>query len=358
MNNLTVEVDVAAESGLVLQQAGQSVLREVRVKNAGEETLVGARLVVSSDIGLFRPLEMALAAVQPGETVCVPIPEGEPRLDYAFLSELADVKEGEVRAAVQDADGNELAFASARQTAYPPDQTLGCGRPIYYASFVIPSCDATRRIQTDVAKILEETTGSAAIVGYLQGKAAVYDICKAVYRAVQNLGISYAVAPATFGQPGQKVRLPDEILKYKTGCCLDTTLLFASMFELCGLRPVVVLIENHAFVGCHLLDKSFHDPVVTDAETLRKAMDDDIRARALVRALETLKAEQDISRRDLLIYVCRRSEGVPSKVVAEKFNLTANNVDVITWRVGQLVRKHGPRHFEEALRHVGYGYAA
>ena len=89
-----------------------------------------------------------------------------------------------------------------------------------------------------------------------------------------------------------------------------------------------------------------------------KAMDDDIRARALVRALETLKAEQDISRRDLLIYVCRRSEGVPSKVVAEKFNLTANNVDVITWRVGQLVRKHGPRHFEEALRHVGYGYAA
>ena len=89
-----------------------------------------------------------------------------------------------------------------------------------------------------------------------------------------------------------------------------------------------------------------------------EAMDGDIRARALVRALETLKAEQDISRRDLLIYVCRRSEGVPSKEVAEKFGVTANNVDVITWRVGRLVRKHGPRHFEEALRHVGYGYAA
>jgi len=87
-----------------------------------------------------------------------------------------------------------------------------------------------------------------------------------------------------------------------------------------------------------------------------KAMDDDIRSRALVRALETLKAEQDISRRDLLIYVCRRSEGVPSKEVAEKFGVTANNVDVITWRVGQLVRKHGPRHFEEALRHEGCGH--
>ena len=275
MKSLTVEIDAVEESGLVLQQAGQSVLREVRVKNSGEETLVGAKLVASSDVGLFRPLEISLAAVQPGETVCVPVPEGEPRLDFAFLSALADVKEGEVRAAVVDAGGNELAFASARQTAYPPDQTLGCARPIYYASFVVPHCDATRRIQADVAKILEETTGSAAIVGYLKGKAAVYDICKAAYRAVQNLGISYAVAPATFGQPGQKVRLPDEILKYKTGCCLDTTLLFASLFELCGLRPVVVLAKNHALVGCHLVDKSFRDPVVTDVETLRKAIDDD-----------------------------------------------------------------------------------
>lgn len=275
MSEGAIEIDVTPECGLVLQQAGQSVLRGVRVKNAGEESLVGMKLVISSDIGLFRPLDISLAAVQPGETVSVPIPEGEPRLDYAFLSTLADVKEGEVRAVLADGGGNESAFASARQTVYPPDQTLGCGRPIYYASFVIPQCDATRRIQADVAKVLEAMTGDAGIVGYLHGKAQVYDICKAVYRAVQGLGISYAVPPATFGQPGQKVRLPDDVLKYKTGCCLDTTLLFASLFELCGLRPVVVLLRDHAFVGCHLVDKSFSDPVVSDVETLRKALADD-----------------------------------------------------------------------------------
>jgi hypothetical protein len=100
--NAEVEVEATAECGLVLQQAGQSILREVRVKNTGEETLVGMTLTVSSDIGLFRPLAMALGAVQPGETVSVPIPEGEPRLDYGFLSTLADVKEGEVRVALTD----------------------------------------------------------------------------------------------------------------------------------------------------------------------------------------------------------------------------------------------------------------
>ena len=266
---------MTAECGLVLQQAGRSVVCGARVRNAGGESLVGMTLTFSSDIGLFRPLVMALGAVQPGETVSVPIPEGEPRLDYGFLSTLADVRQGEVRATLAAADGTERAFASVRHTVYAPDQTLGCGRPIYYASFVVPQCDAVARILSDVAKELEAATGDAGIVGYLREKKNVYDICKAVYRAVQNLGISYAVPPATFGQPGQKVRLPDDILKYKTGCCLDTTLLFASVFEKCGLRPVVVLLKEHAFVGCHLVDKSFADPVVTDVEVLRKALADD-----------------------------------------------------------------------------------
>ncbi len=287
---VSIEIEATAECGLVLQQAGRSVLHGVRVRNEGDETLVGATLTVSSDIGLFHPLVMTLDAVQPGETASVPIPQGEPKLDYGFLSTLVDAKTGEVRAALAGADGAEIAFASARHTVYAPDQALGCARPIYYASFVIPHCDATRRIQADVAKELEAMTGDSGIVGYLHGKADAYNICKAVYRAVQSLGIVYAVSPATFGQPGQKVRLPDDIVKYKTGCCLDTTLLFASLFELCGLRPVVVVLKGHAFVGCHLLDKSFADPVVSDVGVLRKALEEDIFV-----AVETTMAAGDAS---------------------------------------------------------------
>ena len=87
-------------------------------------------------------------------------------------------------------------------------------------------------------------------------------------------------------------------------------------------------------------------------------MDGDILARALERALKTLKSEQDISRRNLEIYVSRMMYGVAAKEVAKKYNIKANNVDQITWRVGRLIRKYGPRHFEAALRREGYGYAA
>ena len=273
--NAKIEIDATAECGLVLQQAGRPAVSGLRVRNEGAETLVGLTLTVSSDAGLFHPLVIALDAVQAGETVSVPIPDGEPALDYKFLSELADVREGEVRGVLTDAAGEEIAFASAKQTIYAPDQTLGCGRPIYYASFVVPNCDAVARLQASVAKAMEELTGDGAITGYLHEKSDVYNLCKATYRAIQALGVTYAVCPATFGQPGQKVRLPDEIVRYKTGCCLDTTLFFAAVFEKCGLRPVIVLFKGHAVVGCHLVDKSFSEPVTTDALVLRKALQED-----------------------------------------------------------------------------------
>ncbi len=89
-----------------------------------------------------------------------------------------------------------------------------------------------------------------------------------------------------------------------------------------------------------------------------EALDREIIGRALVRALETLKAEQDISRRNLEIYICRKKYDMPAKEVAAKYDITANNVDQIVSRVKALVEKHGPRHFEAALRREGHGFAA
>ena len=87
-------------------------------------------------------------------------------------------------------------------------------------------------------------------------------------------------------------------------------------------------------------------------------MDEEIRSRALARALKTLKEDQDLSHRDLEVFVCRTKDGLPSKEVAAVYGITANHVDQIVYRVRRIVRKYGPRHFESALRREGYGYAA
>ena len=87
-------------------------------------------------------------------------------------------------------------------------------------------------------------------------------------------------------------------------------------------------------------------------------MDEEVRSRALARALETLKAEQDISRRNLEVFILRTKGGLSSKEVAANFGTTANNVDQIVYRVRKIVRKYGPRHFEAALRREWYDRAA
>ena len=70
----------------------------------------------------------------------------------------------------------------------------------------------------------------------------------------------------------------------------------------------------------------------------------------LARALEIFKAEQDISRRDLSVFVLRERLQMPSKKIAARYNLTVENVDVIKHRIGKLLRKYGPDCYSRALR--------
>lgn len=83
-------------------------------------------------------------------------------------------------------------------------------------------------------------------------------------------------------------------------------------------------------------------------------MDAEIRSRALARALETFRREQDISRRDLDIYVGIETGEASGRELAARYRLTSDNVYVIKYRVGRLLRKHGPRYFERALKKEGY----
>ena len=85
-----------------------------------------------------------------------------------------------------------------------------------------------------------------------------------------------------------------------------------------------------------------------------EGMDADIHARALVRALEMFRTEQDVSRRDLAIYVGIETGVATGQELAKRYRLTSDNVYVIKFRIGRLLRKYGPRCFERALQMEGY----
>ena len=97
-----------------------------------------------------------------------------------------------------------------------------------------------------------------------------------------------------------------------------------------------------------VMSKELEDAFIPGLQGI--ALDSKTRSDALVRALEIFKAEQDISRRDLNVFVLRERLQMPSKKVAARYNLTVENVDVIKHRIGKLLRKYGPDCYSRALR--------
>lgn len=81
---------------------------------------------------------------------------------------------------------------------------------------------------------------------------ATYVQARAIYRALQQAGISYVKSSLTFGGHGgvsERVRLPHESLRRVSANCIDGAVMYASLFENLGMDPVVVLVPGHAYVG-------------------------------------------------------------------------------------------------------------
>ena len=132
--------------------------------------------------------------------------------------------------------------------------------------------------------ILAKEQGGPGLSGYQsQDPARVDRMVDALYEAVRARGISYVNPPPNWdllGNPetaGQRVRLPGEVLREGLATCLDSTVLMASLFEAVGLRPLIVVIPGHAFVGYWRHDRgapldggpaSFADPVITVRDAL------------------------------------------------------------------------------------------
>jgi len=86
-----------------------------------------------------------------------------------------------------------------------------------------------------------------------------YVQARAIYRALQEAGISYVKSSLTFGghqEVSERVRLPRESLRRISANCIDGAVMYASLFENLGMDPVVVLVPGHAYVGVREAENS------------------------------------------------------------------------------------------------------
>jgi hypothetical protein len=143
--------------------------------------------------------------------------------------------------------------------------------PQSLAAFVLPNHPDIQEVVNRMRDVMERWTGDPSLEGYqTTDRQRLRKMVGSAHVAIRELGFSYVNPPASFAHSGQKVRTPEQMLNSRMGTCLDLTLLAAAALEHVGLRPILAVIEGHAFVGAWLEESTLADPLVDDAAELRK----------------------------------------------------------------------------------------
>ncbi|WP_301120926.1 DUF3320 domain-containing protein [Mycolicibacterium fortuitum] len=175
------------------------------------------------------------------------------QLDPASMLAVDEQRPGDIRVVLRDAAGGVISeaakpvniLAAKQWKASPPQLALEM-----LAAYVQPNSSAVEAILTDVSDRLLGSTGNSAIDGYQSENPERVDaIVRAVFEAMRAKDIRYAEPPASWGDNGQKVRTPAEVLDGRLGTCLDTTLTMAAILEQAGINSTIWVLRGHAFLG-------------------------------------------------------------------------------------------------------------
>jgi hypothetical protein len=154
---------------------------------------------------------------------------------------------------------------------YPADQQT------VLAIYVLENLEAVKDIVGRARVRLQQETGDGSFDAYTTGQPQrVRDQCRAIYEEVRALGLTYSVEAPGSVPYVQVVRLADEVLRDKCGCCLDLALLLAGALLRVGIFPLLTVVgpaagPDHIVLGYWLKERTqrkgeVSKPVLTQKE--------------------------------------------------------------------------------------------
>ena len=288
MHTMTIKIDYSKAFSYARMQNGIPAVRSVILRNQGKDPLNDIRLTIGFDPAFSSGYETTVTEL--------PV-RGKAVLDNikilpsaTFLANLTEKMEG-VMTVTCEPEGGDIIREECPVALLPYDFWEGVNdAPELLSSFVLPNHPAIRPILSRASERLGKWTGNPALDAYQSGDPnRVKMQLAAVYDAISEEGITYAIPPASFAEKGQRVRLPEDIQSGKIATCLDASLLYAGCLEAVGLRPLVVIHDGHAYAGAWLVEKSSPYPVNDDPAILRKSAAEGINELILVETTCFLK---------------------------------------------------------------------
>ena len=258
---VALRIDVVAVSDLsyAMAHCRIPVVDHITVDNTGDDTLsaIAEIDVVSAHGSHGGPREVHLELAPHKPTVLRNV---DLKIEPSSMLTVDEQRPGVIRVVLRDGAGAVLAeatkdvniLAANQWKATPPQLALEL-----LAAYVQPNATAIAGLLIEASDWLEQSTGRSAIDGYQSENPERVDaIAKAVFDAMRARDIRYAEPPASWGNVGQKVRTPAEVLEGRLGTCLDTTLTMAAVLEQAGINSTIWILKGHAFLGYWRTDSS------------------------------------------------------------------------------------------------------
>ena len=252
--------------------AGQFPFITVLVDNTGAGCGT-TRLCISAVIEDYSDTAVETLTLAQGQQIKVPL---LPVLKQDAMERLNDIRPATLRVAVQQIepagrllyDNTERIYLQARDIALlgqkAPDGSI-LDLSDYLAAWVTPRHPQLEILLNQAARRHPE----GRLTGY-QGVKSQQDADKvrqqalAIFSALrQDAGLVYVGSSLSLtfqnGQMIQRVRLPGETLASRGSAnCADGSVLFASLLELAGIKPLLVIIPGHIFLAWRIIKNTEH----------------------------------------------------------------------------------------------------
>ena len=244
---------------------------QLRIDNTDGSELAQVTVKFEAKPPFARPRDWPIDRIRAGEVYTLNDPQVE--IDPDFMERLNEADRGQLLFRLVRGD-EELCSACHELRVLARDEWGGTSTMAeLLPAFVTPNEAAISELLRDTAEILANSSQPIPLAGYQSDNPQrVWRQTAALWSAIVQRDIAYSNPPSSFERTGQKIRRASQILEAKLATCLDLAVLFASALEAIGLNPVLVLQEEHAFVGVWLRRKTFELPLEDECGELRKAL--------------------------------------------------------------------------------------
>ncbi|TYP69637.1 DUF3320 domain-containing protein [Paenibacillus methanolicus] len=254
-----------------MQQNHVPIIRQIVLANQTEDENRNLTVTITAEPAFAYEWSKSIDVLPAGQPIDLGIVNLQ--MSAQFLAELTERITGTLTLTVRS-DNHLIHEERGAITVLAFDEWSGLAvLPEMTAAFVTPNHQHVASIVREAADILAKWTGSPSFTSYQSKSANQARIqAAAIYAALHNRNIAYCVAPPSFEQIGQRVRLPETIVAHRMGNCLDLSLLYAACLEAVGLHPLLVFTTGHAFTGVWLVEETFAESVQDDISLLTKRL--------------------------------------------------------------------------------------